>query len=142
MRPLIEAPSWDGKIVLAGFLIVGYYALVLTVVVGTPAGDLTPVRAGVVRDALLTLGPPIGLVFGALFRSTAAEERTAALRSADLQTALHAPSAPAAPSAAAIGAKVEQGARDGAREGVEAGLSGEPAPADSPAAPAGTHVIT
>lgn len=91
MRPLIQAPSWDGKIVLAGLLIVGYYLLVILVVVGTPAGDLTPIRAGVVRDALLTLGPPIGLVFGALFRITAGEERRDIIRSQDFQAALAAP---------------------------------------------------
>lgn len=119
MRPLIQAPTWDGKIVLAGMLIIGYYALVMIVVVGTPAGDLTPVRAGVVRDALLTLGPPIGLVFGALFRNTAAEERRDLLRSNDFQAAL---GAPGAVTGEGLSSQVEEGARRGSREGVAEGM--------------------
>jgi hypothetical protein len=137
MRPWIQMPTWDGKLVLAGILIIGYYLLVIIIVRGTPAGDLTASRAAVVHDALLTLGPPIGLVFGALFRSTGAEERNAALRSNELTTAIQTPSVVAG---AANGTNedtagaVEDGARRGTRQGVDDAMNRQSPPAPPMAA--------
>lgn len=92
MRPLIQVPSWDGKLVLAAMFIVGYYALVL-IMAWRP---LPETNAGLVRDAMLTLGPVVGLIFGSLFRNTAAEERRDALRSNEVQKALETAAAPLA----------------------------------------------
>lgn len=131
VRPLIQVPSWDGKLVLASLFIVGYYALVGLLVLGSD--DLPEVKANIVRDAMLTLGPPIGIIIGALFRTTGAEERRDALRSTELTSAIAAApaiaasAAAAAPNGHAAGAgstaeDVEEGARTGAREGIREGL--------------------
>lgn len=116
-----NAPTWDGKLVLAAIFILGYYALVLSLVFGTR--DLSGTKADIVRDAMLTLGPPIGVIIGALFRTTAAEERREALRSTDFQAALTAP----ASGSADVADDVEKGARDGTRAGVRDAVSGSPA---------------
>ena len=129
MRSLINVnvPTWDGKVGLAAIFIIGYYVLVFVLVLGT--GDLPTVKADIVRDAMLTLGPPIGVIVGALFRSTAADERFEALRSAEMQTAMT--TQPAGGDNGSLGDNVEDGARKGAREGVEAGLDrGPPKAAD------------
>ena len=125
-RALIELPSWDGKLVLGGIFIVGYYVLVILMVVGT--NELAETKANIVRDAMLTLGPPIGIIIGALFRNTAAEERRDALRSNELQTAITTPSTVVAPVADSIVFEVEAGARRGTREGVHEALGVDPEP--------------
>lgn len=122
LRPLLEMPRWDGKLVLAAVFILGYYSLVWLLVLGTR--DLTGVKADIVRDAMLTLGPPIGVIVGALFRTTAAEERRDAVRSADFQAALTAPGT----GGGDLGDDVEKGARAGTRAGVEDAVSGAGAP--------------
>ena len=128
MRPLLEMPKWDGKLVLAGIFILGYYALVIIMVVGSH--ELAQSKANIVRDAMLTLGPGIGLILGSIFRSTAAEERKDALRSAELRTAIETPSVVAptvAPGdAAALGNQVEEGAREGTHAGVREALNPDP----------------
>jgi hypothetical protein len=106
-RPLIEFPKWDGKLVLAGIFIIGYYSLVL-IMAWRP---LPTTNAGLIRDAMLTLGPVVGLIFGSLFRTTGAEERNAALRSADLQAV--AAATPALPEPEKVAAAVEVGVRKG-----------------------------
>lgn len=105
MRPLFSFPKWDGKLVLAGFFIIGYYALVL-IMAWRP---LPTSNASLVHDAIATLGPVVGLIFGALFRTTGAEERSAALRSADLQTAITSP--PTATDPAALTDSVAAGVK-------------------------------
>lgn len=94
MRPLFQLPQWDGKLVLAGLFIIGYYSLIL-IMAWRP---LPATNASLIRDAMLTLGPVVGLIFGSLFRNTAADERRDALRSSELKTAIETPSivAPAA----------------------------------------------
>jgi hypothetical protein len=92
MRPLIQLPTWDGKLVLAGLFIIGYYSLVL-IMAWRP---LPSTNASLIRDAMLTLGPVVGLIFGSLFRTTGAEERREALRSSDFKAALETPAAPLA----------------------------------------------
>jgi hypothetical protein len=128
---LISFPTWDGKLVLAGIFIIGYYGMVYTLA----QRGLPTENKEIIRDAMLTLGPPIGVIVGALFRSTGAEERREALRSTELQTAITTPSTMAP--ATDVGENVESGARKGAREGVTQGLdaagatSGERDPWDS-----------
>jgi hypothetical protein len=53
------------------------------------------INAQLIRDAMLVLGPGIGVILGALYRTTGADERQAQLRSADLQTAITTPASPA-----------------------------------------------
>jgi hypothetical protein len=106
MRPLFSFPKWDGKLVLAGFFIIGYYALVL-IMAWRP---LPTSNASLVHDAIATLGPVVGLIFGALFRTTGAEERNAVLRSADLQAAISAPPA-ATPAPEALADSVASGVK-------------------------------
>lgn len=122
VHALIAIPSWDGKLGLASLFVIGYYALVIIMLLGKD--ELPQTKADIVRDAMLTLGPPIGIIIGALFRQTAAEERREALRSTELTTAITTPGAPAADTAG----QVENGARKGARDGVAAGLdaAGDP----------------
>lgn len=105
MRPLIQLPQWDGKLVLAGLFIIGYYSLIL-IMAWRP---LPETNASLIRDAMLTLGPVVGLIFGSLFRSTAAEERRDALRSADLQKAIETPSVIEAPPADAPAERANEG---------------------------------
>lgn len=120
-RVLIQFPTWDGKLVLAGMFLVGYYITLL--VVGrfpTPEAN-----AALVHDGFVVLGPVVGLIFGALFRTTGAEERGRALASSDLQAAITAPPAPLAlptPSTE-LGDKVQAGAREGARQGTHEGMT-------------------
>jgi hypothetical protein len=95
VRPLIEIPRWDGKLFLAGMFILGYYSLVF-IMAWRP---LPPTNASLVRDAMLTLGPIVGLIFGSLFRTTGAEERRDALRSGDLRAAIETPTTVIAPPA-------------------------------------------
>ena len=53
-----------------GFL-AGYYALVWQFArAGLPEANIP-----LIRDAMLTLGPPVGLIVGAMFRSDAREEQ-------------------------------------------------------------------
>lgn len=126
LRPLIQFPTWDGKVVLAAVFIIGYYGLVF----GMSSRALPKENIEIVRDAMLTLGPPIGVIVGALFRSTGAEERREALRSTELQAAITAPSATATP--AELGDQVEQGARDGTKAGVKDALETPDKPAPFP----------
>lgn len=79
------APRWDGKIFLAAIFIVGYYALIFRISGSHPV----PVQnAQMIRDGMLVLGPPIGVIVGSLFRTTGADERANARRSDELKTAM------------------------------------------------------
>lgn len=59
---------------LIGFaFIAGYYFLVYQFTLGSVPTE----NKDLIRDAMLTLGPPIGLIVGAMFRSDAKEEQAA-----------------------------------------------------------------
>lgn len=61
----------DIRQLIGAAFIFGYYFLVYRFV-------LTPIpeaNKDLIRDAMLTLGPPIGLIVGAMFRSDAREEQ-------------------------------------------------------------------
>lgn len=88
MRPLLELPKWDGKLVLAGIFLLGYYGIVWI----AARRDIPAANVQLIRDQLVVLGPVIGLIFGALFRNTAAEERKAANDAQTLQKAIETPS--------------------------------------------------
>lgn len=51
--------------------LVGYYVMVWQFT----RGELPKENIDLIRDAMLTLGPPIGIIIGAMFRSDAREER-------------------------------------------------------------------
>jgi hypothetical protein len=52
----------------------GYYVMVYQFTLG----ELPEKNVDLVRDAMLTLGPPIGIIIGAMFRSDAREEQATA----------------------------------------------------------------
>jgi hypothetical protein len=115
------APRWDGKVVFAAIFIIGYYALIFRI---SGTHPVPPQNAQMIRDGMLVLGPAIGVIVGALFRTTGADERSSARRSDELKTAIVTPSAAPAPAPAPeeVRGAVEDGARDGARAGVAQGL--------------------
>jgi len=51
--------------------LVGYYVMVWQFTMG----ELPKDNIALIRDAMLTLGPPVGLIIGAMFRSDAREEQ-------------------------------------------------------------------
>lgn len=115
----VQVPSFDGKLVIAAIFVLGYFILILRIADRTlPDGNIN-----LIRDALLVLGPAIGVIVGALFRTTAADERQSAIASEDLRTAIVTPSGPAAAPAATQEA-VRTGAREGVSEGLEQSLDG------------------
>lgn len=54
--------------------LVGYYVMVYQFTLG----ELPKENVDLVRDAMLTLGPPIGIIIGAMFRTDAREEQATA----------------------------------------------------------------
>ncbi|MES2903222.1 MAG: hypothetical protein V4696_03470 [Pseudomonadota bacterium] len=130
-RALIELPRWDAKVLLAAGFFAGYYYLVARLI-----GRTEPMPADVgqlVRDALLVLGPAIGVIVGATWRTTISDERSAARRSEDLRTAIETPSAP--PALPAPGPELRRDVRAGTRAGVNDAL------ADVAADDEGTEII-
>lgn len=64
-------PSRDIRQFIGFAFLAGYYVIVWQFI-----RDAIPApNIGLVRDAMLTLGPPVGLIVGAMFRSDAREER-------------------------------------------------------------------
>lgn len=51
--------------------LVGYYVMVYQFT----RGELPKENVDLIRDAMLTLGPPIGIIIGAMFRTDAREEQ-------------------------------------------------------------------
>lgn len=65
-RPVRDIRQFIGFAFLAG-----YYVMVWRFATGeVPKGNLD-----LIRDAMLTLGPPVGLIVGAMFRTDAREEQ-------------------------------------------------------------------
>jgi hypothetical protein len=54
--------------------LLGYYVMVYQFT----QGELPEKNVALIRDAMLTLGPPVGLIIGAMFRSDAREEQQTA----------------------------------------------------------------
>lgn len=65
-RPMRDIRQFIGFAFLCG-----YYVMVYRFSMGAiPAGNMD-----LIRDAMLTLGPPVGLIVGAMFRSDAREDQ-------------------------------------------------------------------
>lgn len=66
-------PSRDIRQFIGFAFLGGYYVMVWKFATGSvPAGNMD-----LIRDAMLTLGPPVGLIVGAMFRSDAREDQAA-----------------------------------------------------------------
>lgn len=65
-RPLRDIRQFIGFAFLAG-----YYAMVYQFT----RSDVPAANVDLIRDAMLTLGPPVGLIVGAMFRSDARDEQ-------------------------------------------------------------------
>ena len=124
MRPWIgiQAPSWDGKIVLAAVFTVGYF-FIIYMLVGPDRGDLSETQKDIATIALAALGPQLGQIYGSIFRTTAADERDSERRADALKTAIETPSIMTPGGASGLGDQVEDGAERGARAGVADGLA-------------------
>lgn len=66
-----ERPLRDIRQLIGFAFLAGYYFMVFKFAQkAIPAANL-----GLIRDAMLTLGPPVGLIVGAMFRSDARDEQ-------------------------------------------------------------------
>lgn len=66
-----QRPARDIRQFIGFAFLAGYYVMVFRFASGAvPDGNID-----LIRDAMLTLGPPVGLIVGAMFRSDAREER-------------------------------------------------------------------
>lgn len=71
LRP--PRPARDIRQVIGFAFLAGYYVMVFQF-----AREVIPsANMGLIRDAMLTLGPPVGLIVGAMFRSDAKEDQAA-----------------------------------------------------------------
>jgi len=61
----------DIRQLIGAMFLVGYYVMVYQFT----RGELPAANIDLVRDAMLTLGPPIGIIIGAMFRSDARDEQ-------------------------------------------------------------------
>lgn len=66
---------FDTKTLIGFGFLAGYYALVWRLM---GASDIPEKTLGLVRDAMLTLGPPVGVIVGAIFRSDIRDEQATA----------------------------------------------------------------
>jgi hypothetical protein len=88
MRPLIEMPKWDGKLVLGAFFTAGYFAVAAWII---RFAGLNPQQKELAMIVLAALGPQLGQIYGAIFRTTGAEERNSARQAETLKTAIETP---------------------------------------------------
>lgn len=66
-------PARDIRQFIGFAFLCGYYVMVYRFAMGAvPKGNID-----LIRDAMLTLGPPVGLIVGAMFRSDLRDEQTA-----------------------------------------------------------------
>src|SRR5688500_13869631 len=64
-------PTRDIRQFIGFAFLVGYYVMVWQF----SQTKLPPENVDLIRDAMLTLGPPIGIIIGAMFRTDAREEQ-------------------------------------------------------------------
>ena len=69
-----QRPARDIRQFIGFVFLVGYYLMVYQFT----RGELPKENVDLIRDAMLTLGPPIGIIIGAMFRSDAREEQATA----------------------------------------------------------------
>lgn len=79
-RPI--RPPRDIRQLIGAMFLAGYYLLVWQLARQSLPAD----NVGLIRDAMLTLGPPIGIIIGAMFRSDAREEQQTANTGEALRT--------------------------------------------------------
>ena len=79
-RPL--RPPRDIRQLIGAMFLLGYYVMVYRF----SQKGLPPENLDLIRDAMLTLGPPIGIIIGAMFRSDAREEQQTANTGEALRT--------------------------------------------------------
>jgi len=92
----------DTKVLVGALFFAGYYALVWRLM----GAAIAETNAPLVRDALLVLGPPVGAIVSALFRSDSRDDQLA-LNSGDAWRAVGA-QAKATEAAAVAGTTVER----------------------------------
>lgn len=63
---------FDTKTLIGFGFLLGYYVLVWQIM---SSPDIPEKSIGLVRDAMLTLGPPVGVIVGAIFRSDMRDEQ-------------------------------------------------------------------
>lgn len=61
---------FDGKLILGALFFLGYYALVF----GFAFRDVPAANVGLLRDAMLVLGPPVGAIVNAIWRNDRRDE--------------------------------------------------------------------
>lgn len=66
-----QRPPRDIRQFIGFAFLAGYYAMVWRFSINAIPGE----NKDLIRDAMLTLGPPVGLIVGAMFRSDAKEDR-------------------------------------------------------------------
>ena len=64
---------FDGKLILGALFFLGYYALVF----GFAFRDVPAANVGLLRDAMLVLGPPVGAIANAIWRTDRRDEEAA-----------------------------------------------------------------
>lgn len=99
----------DGRTFLGGVLIASYMFLVNRLI---DKGSPIP-NAELVKDQLLVLGPMVGIIAGAIWRSTASEERRADALTGTVQTIAAAPTPLALPAPEPVRQAVEDGVVSG-----------------------------
>lgn len=106
---MLRLPEWDGKLVLAAIFVAAYFSLAAYII---KFGALSANQKDLALVVLAATGPQLTQIFTSLFRTTAADERQAALRSGDLRSAIGTP-ATAAPTSEQFAAAVEKGVKRG-----------------------------
>lgn len=66
-------PARDIRQFIGFAFLVGYYVMVFRFA----SGEVPKANVALIRDAMLTLGPPVGLIVGAMFRSDLRDEQAA-----------------------------------------------------------------
>lgn len=61
----------DTKLLIGTLFIIGYYAVVFRI----SQHDIPAPNLDLIKDAMLQLGPPVGVIVGALFRSDRSDEQ-------------------------------------------------------------------
>lgn len=79
-RPI--RPPRDIRQFIGAMFLAGYYVMVFRL----SQQSLPPNNIDLIRDAMLTLGPPIGIIIGAMFRTDAREEQQTANTGEALRT--------------------------------------------------------
>lgn len=106
---MLRLPEWDGKLVLAAIFVAAYFSLAAYII---KFGALSANQKDLALVVLAATGPQLTQIFTSLFRTTAADERQAALRSGDLRSAIETP-ATGVPTSEEVAAAVEKGVKRG-----------------------------